>query len=266
MKLTISYEEYDTLCQKAASIECSMIRLPTKEEIDLISSYQTGYFLLLLVWLVENEKGIPSTKETEDLREYVLDKIDDGMSEYMYFSKDPAEIPAGKIKLDIRDYKEIVDIVGQIDFLNVSNIPSETELLDWCSPKSPFYFGFLLLFLYKNASKHCSLRYKCLRNMLDDQYELIMSDKMFQMSEEKYEALIQSVSNCPFKREKWWPSNSEIENIILPNLKNCYDFIIWILNTGEKPSTLKEKESAKKLRAIIRENTELSEEGAVKWL
>ena len=266
MKLTISYEEYDILCQKAASIECSLIRLPTKEEIDLISSYQTGYFLLLLVWLVENEKGIPSTKETEDLREYVLDKIDDGMSEYMYFSKDPAEIPTGKIKLDIRDYKEIVDIVGQIDFLNVSNIPSETELLDWCSPKSPFYFGFLLLFLYKNASKHCSLRYKCLRNMLDDQYELTMSDKMFQMSEEKYEALIQSVSNCPFKREKWWPSNSEIENVILPNLKNCYDFILWILNTGEKPSALKEKESAKKLRAIIRENTELSEEGAVKWL
>ena len=52
----------------------------------------------------------------------------------------------------------------------------------------------------------------------------------------------------------------------IPNLSNCYDFILWILKTGPKPENEEEKEVVKTLRGIIKENTHITEKGAVTWL
>lgn len=78
-KMTISYDEYDDLCEIAQKIVCKLSRLPTTEEIDMMTSCHIGHFLLLLTWLVENENGIPDTQENKQLREYVNDKIEDAI-------------------------------------------------------------------------------------------------------------------------------------------------------------------------------------------
>ena len=110
-KMTISYDEYDDLCEIAQKIVCKLSRLPTTEEIDMMTSCHIGHFLLLLTWLVENENGIPDTQENKQLREYVNDKIEDAMCNYMFFSKETEKLTDGCVYLDINEYTQIYNII-----------------------------------------------------------------------------------------------------------------------------------------------------------
>lgn len=264
-KLMISYKEYAKVCEITTRMECKLSRLPTMEEIDLLASDQTGYFLSILTWLIEGNSGIPDLPETMELREYVIDKLDDGMADYMFFSKQE-DTQTGKWKIDEADYREMLHIIEAIDFLDVKEFPTDNQLQEFFLPIIKYSFGFLLFYLRKNRDKKGSVGYKRVSNLLDAHYELHIEHKMFTMTEKEYENLCKAVSNCPIQRENWWPTIQEITDIIIPNIKNCYDFILWILKTGPKPESLKEKEAVKLLRNIVRENTYITEKGAVLWL
>ena len=264
-KIMISYEEYDKVCEITAGMNCKLSRLPTMEEIDLLASDQIGCFLSILTWLIEGDSGIPELSETMQLREYVIDKLDEGMSDYMFFSKHP-EQQTGKWKIDEADYREVLRIIEAVDFLDLKEFPTEEQLQDVFSPIIKYSFGFLLFYLRKNRDKKASAGYRHVRKMVDDYYELHVECRMFTMTDKEYESLCDSILKCPVSRSNWWPTMQEVKDIIIPNLSNCYDFILWILKTGPKPENEKEKEVVKTLRGIIKENTYITEKGAVTWL
>lgn len=264
-KIMISYEEYDKVCEITAGMNCKLSRLPTMEEIDLLASDQIGYFLSILTWLIECDSGIPELPETMQLREYIIDKLDEGMSDYMFFSKQ-AEEHMGKWKIDEADYRAILRTIETVDFLDLKEFPTEEQLQNVFLPIIKYSFGFLLFYLRKNRDKKASAGYRRVRKMADDHYELQMDYKMFTMTDEEYEKLCDSILKCPVSRGNWWPTMQEVKDIVIPNLSNCYDFILWILKTGPKPENEEEKEVVKTLRGIIKENTHITEKGAVTWL
>lgn len=265
-KITISYDEYDDLCEIAQKIVCKLSRLPTTEEIDMMTSCHIGHFLLLLTWLVENENGIPDTQENKQLREYVNDKIEDAMCNYMFFTKQTEKLTDGCVYLDINEYTQIYNIIKKIEFIHTEEIPASKEIQEFFLPSIKFSFGFLLFFLYKGKTVKSSTRYVFLKQFMGDHYELLQNRKLVNMTLPEYDNLCASMSNCLIKRENWWPSVEEIEDIIIPNLRLCYEFILWIIYTGPAPETAEEKEVVKILRSLIRNNTNITEEVNVPWL
>ena len=264
-KITVSYQEYDLLCRKVPEITCSLSRLPTKEEINKISSYKTGYFFSLLAWLVESEDGIPGTEDGDILREYVNDRIDDGIENYMLFQKDP-EDQSERWKISSNDYEQVYETVEKIDFLEAETFPNVKQVNECFQPLVKFHFGFILFMLMKFKNKKKSPEYHYMKQLLEDNFELVSNEKKFKMTPEEYDKLCQSVEGCCVKRGKWWPTEEEINKIIIPNLGMCYDFIIWILETGPEPSNPKEEKSMKILQGIIRENTDFSETKEIPWV
>lgn len=264
-KIEISYEEYDKLCKISSTIECKLLRLPTREEIDLLTSSQIGYFLSVLTWLIESGSGIPDTPDAREIREYTIDRLDDGMAEYMYLSKQ-SEMTSGKMKIDISDYRQILNIAKTVDFIDTGELLADEQINTQFLPMAKYCFGFLMIFLVKNRPKRGLSRYKHLRKVMDDHYVLQDNHKLFNMTEKQYSDLCEAILKCPVRRDGWWPTMQETVGIIIPNIENCYDFILWILKTGPKPENPEENKVYKLLRAVIRENTNITEEGEVSWL
>ena len=264
-KITVSYQEYDQLCQKVSELKCRLSRLPTKKEIEEISSYMTGYFFSILTWLVENENGIPETEEGDALREYVNDRIDEGIEHYMSFQND-IENPIEKWKINLNDYLKAYEIAEKLDFLEIKDFPNVKQANECIKPLVKYHFGFILVLLLRHKDIENSVEYQNLKQLLEDNFDLVSDKKRIKMSMEEYEQLCQSVENCYVKRKRWWPTEEEINDIIIPNLELCYDFVVWILETGPDPVKPKEKKSMKILQEIIRENTDFSEEKKIPWI
>ncbi len=74
-----------------------------------------------------------------------------------------------------------------------------------------------------------------------------------------YDELVARVSSMPFKRGEWWPTDYQIEHYIRPNFDLCYEFIVWMLETGPAPETEEQAESKKKLNDLLIEKIEFVE-------
>ena len=67
------------------------------------------------------------------------------------------------------------------------------------------------------------------------------------------------------ERENWWPSVAEIDAIIVPNFTKCYDFVLWLLETGRAPYTDDDKAAVKRLHQVMKEHMSIKYENCYIW-
>ena len=163
------------------------------------------------------------------------------MCNYMFFSKETKKLTDGCVYLDINEYTQIYNIIKKIEFIHTEEIPASKEIQELFLPSIKFSFGFLLFFLYKGKVVKSSTRYVFLKQFMSDHYKLLQNRKLVNMTLPEYDNLCASMSNCLIKRENWWPSVEEIEDIIIPNLRLCYEFILWIIIPDQLRKRLKKR-------------------------
>ena len=79
------------------------------------------------------------------------------------------------------------------------------------------------------------------------------------MSFTEYDILADRLSKNNFKCGPWWPTVEEIQTMIEPNLNKYLEFLIWILETAEKPETEEQKESKKYINKLLIKSLKLTD-------
>lgn len=73
---------------------------------------------------------------------------------------------------------------------------------------------------------------------------------------DRYDEICNEVSKIP-NSSKWYPTVEEIKKHIAPNPEKYILFLIWFLETTEKPTTPEGKEAIKLAGKILNHNLEL---------
>lgn len=75
---------------------------------------------------------------------------------------------------------------------------------------------------------------------------------------DRYDEICNEVSKIP-NSSKWYPTVDEINKYIAPDPEKYILFLIWLLETTEKPTSLEAKEAMKLTSKILNHNLELIE-------
>lgn len=263
-KVTVSYGEYGRLCEAMSRLSLKASRLPTDEEIGILTSEMAGYFLGLTVWLVEKDGCMPRRKGLPGTIEKLNDRLDEAMADFME-SKDGAET-AGWENIEYTDYEKLYGEVEKIGFISEGVFPSKKEILELFRPNMKFCLGFVMLLLFKNPDMKGKEEYGLLRKSAADYFILRKGEKEVCMNRAEYYDLVDTFGSIRIDREGWWPTMEDVNNKIRPNFALCFDFVLWLLNSEEKPKKDEEKEACRALKEMVRENTEISTGRDIPWL
>ena len=75
---------------------------------------------------------------------------------------------------------------------------------------------------------------------------------------EAFEAIVNGIpapngdENAPFKCGNWWPSIYDIKTKLEPKLEQNLEFLIWIEETADAPTTQEQKESQEYIRNLLK--------------
>ena len=95
--ITVSYQEYDRLCDLMPKLTLLPDRIPNNDEAELLVS--SPHFLSMAVWFLEKEECIPENADGEALREQLMDLVDEELSAITV--KNGLEIPENVIQLSM---------------------------------------------------------------------------------------------------------------------------------------------------------------------
>ena len=263
MGITITYQEYDQLCQTMPKLDMKLKRLPNEKEILMMSGENTIFFLSLFVWLLEKDNCIPETEKGEQFRMMLNDYLDEGMK-YFHFQKEKIEC-SEKVFIDYDDYERVYMLADKIKFLDAVALPSLEDVETVFYPASKFSFGLILILLVKNKDRSSTKSYQALRNVIHNAFLLKEDKKCVEISRLQYDSIIRIVNNLKFPRKNWWPSMDEVKNIIAPNFEICFSFVMWLLENGT-PETLEQKKVKLALEALKNKNTRVFTDNHIDWI
>lgn len=239
-KLTISYEEYEKISNIMSDINMHLIRIPTKREIDMFSSSRISFFLPILIWLVED--GIADNDENEFVREYINDKIDEDIEKYMIYLKKSRDV-SKVIFYTQKDFNDVESVVSKIDFIDFSEVNIDIFSTNQFKSVAKYSFGLLMFIKIKNNNN--------ISDLFDSLFVPISNQEKAHVSDEKYNEICDALHEGLLQRDDWLPTEKEIYELLIPNISVTYDFILWILNTGKEPETVREKYICSLLDEIV---------------
>lgn len=71
------------------------------------------------------------------------------------------------------------------------------------------------------------------------------------ISFEKYDILCDRFQHSSFRCGNWWPSIKEIQENIEPKAEQYLEFLIWIVETANDPTTPEQKESRSYINNLL---------------
>lgn len=251
------------MLQEDGSFSCCFVRknwIPSIEDIKNMESLGMIYFLLLSVLVLEREY----TSLTEDEKKQIqfLNRVI--LKNIVFVEKKTGK--KEKQKISYTTYENLVKFARNCGWVKKGWLPSEAFIKEYISPNIQYCFGFVILLLVKNEESTENGSYRLLRTLIHQNYELERDDKRIQITCAEYEEFCKKMSQFRIKRERWLPTKYEIEKIIVPNIEICFDFVIWILETGPAPYTEEEKEIFYLLNRVLQENMRFVEGEEIAWL
>ncbi|MDB8756872.1 MULTISPECIES: hypothetical protein [unclassified Ruminococcus] len=259
--ITVSYQEYDRLCDLMPKLTLLPDQIPSSDEAELLVS--SPHFLSMAVWLLEKEECIPENADGEVLREQLLDLLDDELSAITV--KNGLEMPENIIQLSMADYENVYQIAQDMMFVPAGVLPPKREIEQIILPNIKFSLGFILALLLKNPDLSRTAAYKGLKNIALQHFVICDQKKQVELSKEKFMELQNNILNVQFDVEDWWPSMDEAKRLLAPNFSKCFDFIIWFLKNNV-PITSEQKEVKKFLEKLVRDNLHIPKVQNVKWI
>ena len=259
--ITVSYQEYDRLCDLMPKLTLLPARIPNNDEAELLVS--SPHFLSMAVWFLEKEECIPENADGEALREQLMDLVDEELSAITV--KNALEIPENVIQLSMADYENVYQIAQGMMFIPAGVLPSKQEIEQILLPNVKFSLGFILALLLKNPDSSRTAAYKELKNIALQYFVICDQKKLVELSKEKFMELQNNILNVQFDVEEWWPSMEEARKLLAPNFPKCFDFIIWFLKNNV-PVTPEQKEVKKFLEKLVRDNLHILKVQNVKWI
>ena len=72
----------------------------------------------------------------------------------------------------------------------------------------------------------------------------------------KFSSITYSFQSMAFQCKNWLPTEEQIQNIIIPNIAICFDFVLWILETC-RVNTMEDEKVVTQLIGVVNENSSL---------
>ena len=253
----ISYDVYDELCDSVSDFG-DFHWIPTEAETDRMSVIGMTFFMALIARTLEADRALDDEEEKQ------LAYLNKTVIRNVEFLEDEPEMTE-EIPISYKEYDKICEFVVKADIDLGQWFPNLKEIESVIKPNIRYCFALVLVLLNganeKQRAKECDV----LRQLVQDSFELTGLKKEVSMNRAEYEALCGSMSGIKLERENWCPSVEEIDTIIVPNFKKCYDFVIWLLETGKTPSTDNDKVAAKKLHQVMKEHMSVKYENCSIW-
>lgn len=259
----MSYDEYDALCEAAASLEPDGAKewFPTMEDVALIRKERD-----VTPWLAAIARATEAPPEGADpavvkaLNKLVLDKVD--------FTEEPTEKrdAKGKVELSCETYQK--------EYLMIER--SSADYGRWVFPKkfmsetiakdpAPWHF-FGLAVLVRNAKSAKAEDRRALKSILKNKFEITSGGKAVTLTKKKLEELELEMKTFSRRRGRWWPTPDEVNAFMRPNVEKCYDFLVWILAQEPGPFTEEERESERALRKLFDDEIAIKGGSEIPWL
>lgn len=154
-------------------------------------------------------------------------------------------------------YKKIYDTTQKLPETKDILIPTNDELEKDYITDIEYYLG-LFLWVLKKANLNDKQKTQ-LRSFVLQYVERIEKRELL-MEFDEFERLSEKMGNLSYKRGKWLPTREEIRDYIIPNMNICYDFIIWIIESGRPPETEEEKEIIRELNHLLEVSIKFADE------
>lgn len=249
-KIYISYETYDSVLE-------NLILFGFEPKMEVFSEYDVqkmlhgdlkGY-LSILIWVLETSKD-------PDIRR----QINKALYENLIFIEKKKE-PESFISTD--RYRRIYEAAVRIPVVCMIRIPDDEELEKRFHMDFPFYFG-MFVWILKNEqleeAERRRLREFVLKHMVISDTEQVL------VSYEEYMEFCEKLETFPYRCGNYLPTREEIQKYILPNMDHCYDFIMWILETGDMNENVCDQEIRRELNLALKEKVQFTGEKEIDWL
>ena len=80
---------------------------------------------------------------------------------------------------------------------------------------------------------------------------------MKKMTFDDYDAMCERFGIMQYKCDDWWPTPEELKEKMGNEINPYLDFLTWIVETNNPPTTDEEKRSLKYINKLLRENLKL---------
>lgn len=244
--IQLSKSEYYDLTAKMCEIELpSGMRPPSEKDIQKMFSVDPRYFLSLAIWI----QSVQPT-EHKDIWQMRQELVSSLLDKFVWISEEPtASYERIPVTIPYLDYQKVRIIAKQLSFLGKGWMPFSLEQM----PDPRFSFGFDLSVLIKNSGAEGTEPLSEFRDYVEKTFACGEDPRDMVVNYDDYEQLINSVESLPYKRDRWWPTPDEIETIIKPNFSMCYEFVVWILETGPEPKNKTEREAVLLLNQMLKD-------------
>lgn len=226
-------------------------QLSAGEMEGIVSSGFCQHFLTLFLWVQRKASEKGKTKS-------VLENMD----EMLEFTEGN---PPLRQSVSYPDFVHIYHLAEKLNVIKKGWLPSKEEINEFFRPTIAHGLGFCLVLLSKNRKLSDMEEYQMLHRVVSDYYTVEEPEKKYQIAFDKFEKLSQEMEGYRFQKGNWWPTKEEVEYYIRPNFEICFDFIIWILESNNPPSTSEEREVYHILNQMVEQNTLFLEGDPVKW-
>lgn len=235
LKKLVSYNDYFKMCKNLTKLNISCTHwTPSDEEMELLKQTGVKYFLGLYIWVLETE---PQNMSEEERKFHV--RINRLVTDTVTFYEDDKEntVDYSSLVLPIVEFQEVTTAVDAIsleikDQSGNSVIDNEMIRKDFkILLNTPYCFGLCIWFM-----KHSP--------------ESAVTQNMKQKFS-RYQTIYQR--DIPMDRGNWYPTEQEIEEILIPNITICRDFIVWLIRYSQ-PETAHEKLIVERLQEILQED------------
>lgn len=258
-KRKILYDDYESLCEsidKWPKIQKVKLSVPTEEDLVFFEEKNVLYNLSLIVWVTEFDRELDDDDQGMIA---ILDKILESKVEF----SDNVPTPK-KIKVGYGDYKAVCDFADKTDLIPEGFLPTKRAIEKIFKKDIIYSFSLVVAMLRKNKKRSGTEAYKILRDMALEVFEIDKPDVF--LTKREYEGVIKEVKDSRYERDSWWPKKEDIRDILEPNFKECYDFVLWLLHNGPEPKTLFDFESRKLLKNLVAKKLMVTDEEILKWL
>lgn len=253
---TITYDEFDELCEASKRIPVRW--LPELDEIREMSKIGIEYFLTAIAWVLDED----DLDEDERKRASALNKaVINGIS----FEEEKSEENEGKVGIPFGKYERIVRLATSTKANPETWKPTVEEVEKNLAPFARYALGSIVLQLHRGKMKADGEATNAMREVARGAFEIEVPKGAVRITKDEYEELLEKVRGLKTERDRWYPTLAELETIASPNFEKCYDFMMWLLETGPEPHSGEDRASVETMRDMLAERLMISDRKEMIW-
>lgn len=241
----IDYETYDELVDKANTLP-SLNWIPTDEEIDRMEDAGIEPCLFLITMVLEHAEPVTVSekKRISRLNKTVLSNMEFG--EEKKDTQDP-------IIMEAASFHEIEEVILSRKFVCPDPFYKEGHAFF-----TGEYFRYCIAYMIYGVHCEYALAHREIidemQKALDERIKLTGEERVVFLTKKEYRDMRQRDHRMDaireYEQDPYYPTEQEIMERLLPNLRQCYDFVIWLLEDGKEPKTPEEVSSRQLLEYI----------------